>query len=467
MLAATFAAALAIVVQDGTALRAAPRRGAQAVAQLAAGETLELRGERLDYVQVYDHRLERGGYVPGSQIRAIAVTPEAAPELLAVVRFLRDTPGSEALGIGYVAAYLKAAPAQAIDAEAFAALGAMADRLAQRASRGSGADPRLAAQLDIARGYGVVFESFEREGRMQVCYDGDALQRVFTLRSTAEQRAQAALALTRHECLDPATPPLDANALNAWRAKLLDKVDVADLSPLLRNRIHIRRAGVWAGLAFAQTRQGEPGQEAGQRAVQELADVKPGDLTDDERIAYADAAVRVGASRWAAEDEATPLGALRIATQRGGTGETCVLLLDGAHDAKAPLARRCTYGTVWAASASSNRAGTALALAVQPLAGWRELWVFRKGAKGWGMDVLPPAAAEPGIGYAEFAGWVPGKPQLLVAREARAGGRFTRSFEVVNLDTLNVVRRADDPSHLTAFYRWQSPAWRQLTVSLR
>jgi len=38
---------------------------------------------------------------------------------------------------------------------------------------------------------------------------------------------------------------------------------------------------------------------------------------------------------------------------------------------------------------------------------------------------------------------------------------------VVRLDTLTVVKRADDPSHLSAFYRWQSPAWMQLTVSLR
>jgi hypothetical protein len=36
-------------------------------------------------------------------------------------------------------------------------------------------------------------------------------------------------------------------------------------------------------------------------------------------------------------------------------------------------AQRCTYGLVWPGSATLNREGTALALAVQPLDAWREL----------------------------------------------------------------------------------------------
>jgi hypothetical protein len=62
---------------------------------------------------------------------------------------------------------------------------------------------------------------------------------------------------------------------------------------------------------------------------------------------------------------------------------------------------------------------------------------------------------------------VPDKPRLLVAREARVSGQWQRSFELVRLDTLAVVSRASEPEHLSAFYRWQSPAWKQLTVSLR
>ena len=60
--------------------------------------------------------------------------------------------------------------------------------------------------------------------------------------------------------------------------------------------------------------------------------------------------------------------------------------------ASAPLARRCTYGIVWAASASLNREGNALTLAVQPMDAWRELWVFRKKARRLGA--AGPAAVD-------------------------------------------------------------------------
>jgi len=81
--------------------------------------------------------------------------------------------------------------------------------------------------------------------------------------------------------------------------------------------------------------------------------------------------------------------------------------------------------------------------------------------------VLPPAATPPAIGYAEFAGWVPGGAQVLVAREALARGRHQRSFQVLRLDTLAAVRQASDPGALGAFRRWQDAAWKQQTLSLR
>ena len=103
----------AIVTRDQTSLRAAPRSSAQQQALLWQGEIVEVRGERMDYVQVYDYRRERGGFVHVSHVRRVKLTAEEAPELLSIVRFVRDTPVAEALGIGFAMAYIQAAPAEA------------------------------------------------------------------------------------------------------------------------------------------------------------------------------------------------------------------------------------------------------------------------------------------------------------------------------------------------------------------
>jgi hypothetical protein len=111
--------------------------------------------------------------------------------------------------------------------------------------------------------------------------------------------------------------------------------------------------------------------------------------------------------------------------------------------------------------------GRSAVLAVQPLDGWTELWVLKAQADGWGFEVLPPAATEPGLGYLEFAGWVPGVQKLLVAREARVDGRWRRSFEVLSLETLNTEKQASTPQLLQLFGKWQDPRWKQQTLSLR
>ena len=123
-------ASMAIVTQDQASLRAAQKDSAQQQAVLWQGDSLEIRGEKMDYLQVYDHRRERAGYIRASQVRKVSLAPADSGELLSVVRFLKDTPGAEAMGIAYTAAFLKAAPANAIGPEAFDALGGMAERLA-------------------------------------------------------------------------------------------------------------------------------------------------------------------------------------------------------------------------------------------------------------------------------------------------------------------------------------------------
>ena len=494
--AAPPAARYALVMQDALALRSAARSGGTPLASLTQGELLEVRGERLDYLQVWDLGRERGGYVRASAVRTLALTPDEAPELLALVRFLRDRGGSESLGLGVAAAWLKAAPAGGITAEAFDAMGQMAERLAWRANVSATnaanapvrpGDPTIAAQLEVAAGLGIHFESLERDGRVWLCYDGDAFRRVAALAPTPEQLARAALALTRPDCIADATPPLQRWQADRARAELLARVPMADLPPYVRNRIRLRQAGVWSTLAFEDSRRlvveggvppaGLPAVTAtdvfaaGNAALEALAGVDKAELADDDQSAWTDAAMRVGASRWAAEPVLAPAATgLHVTTQPGQPGETCVLLLDAKHAADHPLARRCTFGTVWTTSARVNAGSSALTLAVQPLATWRELWMFRATPAGWTLQVLPPSTEASGVGYVEFAGWVPGTGQVLAAREVRdpqRNNKPARTYELLDGQTLATEKTADAPASLKAFWRFQDPAWKRVTVSLR
>ncbi len=495
--ATTPLAGYAIVAQDHTALRAGPRDSTPIQAVLWQGDALEVRGQRLDYLQVYDHRRERAGYVRASQVRTTRLGAEDAAELLSVLRFVRDLPGSEALGLAYSAAYLKAAPAGTNTAEAWDAMGQMAERLAVRAnSRPSSstltptiADTRLAGQLEGLSAYGIKLSSLEHATGVQLCYDAEAFSRVLGQATTPEQRARAVLGLTRNDCTDPAATPTALYQRDLGRAKLLDQSfsanDWARLSPTLKNRLQLRRAGVLAALAHAHSRRmSSPetkGEEtallqAAQNAVSALAAVNKMELTDEDQADYQAAAVRVGASLWASVPSASTLAAPAkpapagarpsIMTRAGQPGETCVALVDTRQPTKL-LHERCTYGTVWITSTSVNPAGTAVALAVQPLATWRELWVYRKTPDGWVLDVLPPGVNKPELGYIEHAGWVPGTEQLLVAREVLSEGRFKRSFEVLKLADLSVDKQASTPSLLSGFAKGQSASWKALTISLR
>jgi hypothetical protein len=387
---------------------------------------------------------------------------------MAVVRFLRDTPGAESLGIAYTAAYIKAAPAEAIGPEAFDALGTMADRLARRGSGklAKGDDVIVAAHLEVVASYGVAIQSYEHEGRMQLCYNGEAFRRVLAMKSSEDERERAALALTRAECVDPNLIPLDRNNLDQWRAETLERVKLADLPEFEKNRLHIRRAAVWSSIAFEKARAHQDAQETANRAIAELAAVNKEELAETDNTEYTEAAVRAAASRWAAEAQPAPRSGLAITTTPGESGQTCINLTDAKHDVKNPLAKRCTYGVVWNTSLSVNAHQNTATLAVQPLDTWRELWVFRQTEQGWTIDILPPGD-NPDLGYLEFAGWVPGANKMLAAREVRVDGRIKRSFELIDLASLETEKRAADPRALSVFYRWQDPMWKKGTLSLR
>ena len=421
----------AIVLQDETPLRPTPGASAPAGAVLWQGETLEVRGERLDYLQVWDYARERGGYVRTATLKRLTLDEDEAPELLAVLRLMRDMPGAEALGIGIAAAYMEAAPAADLNGadgvEALEAMGAMAERLA-RAAMGTRLRNATAvsAHLDVVARYGVRFVTVETNDRLRLCYDGEAYRKILVLHATEAQRARAMLALSDPGCAKP----------ELTLAEMLERVDEIRLPGYLRNRILMRRASLWSSLAYQRARTGEDAPAAAERALKALAAIDESELAQIDRRAYAEAQVRVGTSRVALARQVEQQR-LHIVASASDAGQTCIALQDAE---RAELTRRCTYGLVWPASAVANRDGTALALAVQPVDGWRELWVFRKASAGWSLRILPPAAASPGIGSAEFAGWAPGR--IRVAREAMIDGRVRRNVQLVKLAADRRLRSA-------------------------
>ena len=413
------AAGFAIVLQDETPLRPTPAANAPAGAVLWQGETLEVRGERLDYLAVWDYARERGGYVRAAALHRLAFDEREAPELLAVLRFLREVPGSEALGIGIAAAYIEAAPPVALNGahgvEVLEAMGAMAERLARGAfgTRLNQASA-VSAHLDVVARYGVRFVTVETNGRLRLCYDGAAYRRILVMHATEDQRARAMLALSDPACARP----------ELTLAQQLESIEDAKLPGYLRSRVRMRRAVLWSSIAYQRGRKGEDSGAAADRALQALAAVDAGELADVDRRAYADARLRVAAVRVAVAKKMERKGIDIVTTAT--EGKTCIALRDG----KAEHARRCTYGLVWAASAVANRDGTALALAVQPTEGWRELWLYRKTKAGWRLSIIPPAAAPPGVGTAEFAGWAKGK--LRIERAALIDGRLRKDVQLVS-----------------------------------
>jgi len=483
---------VALVADDPAVLRNAPRDDAPAQATLWRGDWVEVRGETAGFLRVYDYRHERPGYIRPTIVRVHRLEAASTPELVAVVRFLRDANGSESLGIGYAALALRAAPAGTDTSEVMAAIGTMADRLARRAS-GARADTRnatLTAHIEVAEFYGVKFTSVEAVAmgagvtggqRARLCYDGAAWEGVLAAPAAAPiERARAALFLAGRSCQDytRALAPTEARAWNDRRVQALQSIEYpaeAALPSALLGRVRLRRAEAYAWRAFDEARRAnlEAAARAESAAVHELALTDRGVLAPEDVGLYEEVAVRVGASRWATEPAQKPAAkrAVDVVFAPRGEGETCVRVVQAAVAGKTrTLGERCTYGLVWQSALRWAPSGAAATIAVQPLAAWTELWVLHRGGDGaWAIETLTPATSDPdtAVGYAEAAGFSPDGGRLLVVREARAGGQITRRFQVVETATLVVERWAARAEKLSAFKRWSSPAWRAGTLALR
>ena len=154
---------------------------------------LEIRGQSPGYLKVYDYHRERGGYLRNEMVHIVTLTPAEAPGLLAVLRFLRDGQESEALGISYGAAYLRATGAGASSAEVFDAIAGMAERLADQASSSGAGVAQATGHLEVVEQFGVHTRSFERNGRIQVCYGtASYFRRLLALAGAAPGGARAA-----------------------------------------------------------------------------------------------------------------------------------------------------------------------------------------------------------------------------------------------------------------------------------
>jgi len=474
---------VALVAEDPAVLRNAPRDNAPAQATLWRGDWLEVRGESAGFLKVYDHRHERPGYVRPSQVREYRVDEGSAPELAAVVRFLREASGYESLGIGYAALALRAAPARADTSELLAAIGSMADRLARRASarRADSKDATLAAHVAVAESYGVKFQVVDPEavgGRARVCYDGEAWAAVLGSPVAAPaERARAALFLSVDPCRDPVQPPAQARLWNDRRLRTLEAIDFAAAGALpapLGGRVRLRHAEALAWRAFDEARQShsEAASRAEAEAVRELALCDRGVLAPEDLELYDETAVRVAASRWATEtpprEKESRARKTVVSFAARAPGETCVRLTDGAGDKAPLLGERCTFGVVWPSALRWAPSGDVATLAVQPLAAWTELWVLRRTADGtWGFDTLTAATTDPDVGYVESAGFSPDGGRLLVVREVRTAGHVSRRFQVLVTAALSVEKWASSADKLIAFKHWSAPSWKAGTLALR
>jgi hypothetical protein len=129
--------------------------------------------------------------------------------------------------------------------------------------------------------------------------------------------------------------------------------------------------------------------------------------------------------------------------------------------------KRCTHGQLWTRSLRVAPDHATAVLAIEPLPGWLELWMFRRAAGGWTLDVLAPATDGPDLGYVELAGWSGDAARAVIVREAREAGAIRRTYQVLNLASLAVEHQSSRLADLGPGRAWLTPEWRGRTLALR
>ncbi|MBS2024748.1 MAG: hypothetical protein JST92_20320 [Deltaproteobacteria bacterium] len=470
-----------IVVDDQVSLRSSPRAGAPVSAVLSRGDLLELRGEEPGFLKVYDHQRERPGFVRPSQVRVHKLDAAGAAELKTIALFLRDQQGMEALGTSYALLArelhtdeLEPGHGDPLDD----AIAQMTDRLAARASRRwSTPQQNLADQLEAVRARGIRFVPREIAGQVILCTDGAAETRALR-DGDANEAARAVLLLTQSRCGDDTAPPAKQGEWHAWRLDLLGSLEPHLLRPELAARVRLREAESWAFLAgqAARARDLPHASDAAEHALDRLLGVDRAALPEEAQVTYDEVAVRVSAARHAQDTQENPLAEAassqpQLTFAAMDDGRTCLTLRAArAREAKqgAVVLEHCSYAVPWPSTARVSPHGDAVALVVSPTPTWTELWLLRRGARGaWALEVLPPAAIDPGVGAIELAGFTPDSRSIMVAREAMVQGKLVRQFEVRALKNLALVAHADAAGRLRAFARYAAGDWKSKSVALR
>lgn len=460
---------VAMVVEDDTPMLASPEITAPQQAQLWRGDWLEVRGESKGFIKVYDHRHERPGFVAPWRVRSYQADEAHAPALKAIVSFMKDQPGSESLGIGYAALFLRAAPTGTIDAEVIEALATMSHRLAERASSTQNRWQKrlLPHHLHVAESYGIEFRNHVvDEETSSICYDGKAFRRLLAIPASPKAHAHAALALTESRCFPTAPTPREQRELDEWSITVLDKTDPLSVSPYLGNRLRMRRANSLSRLAYSSARSGDLEKAAtlSENARNSFLRIDKSQLLKRDESRYARTAMRVASMRWARHLEATRAAkgktTIAVSLKERSPGETCIRIGN-----KKRGIERCTYALVLASSV--QQLPGAVAISVQPLPGWQELWVFQVQEGEWVVNRMLPATGQPELGYVELAGYVSNGKSILVVREALVEGSTRRRFQRVDRKSMAITTDASSLRRFRTFKNNSSPRWKSETLSLR